>query len=52
MITDMDGRLRVCRFFCNSDEPKTGLARDLGDRLQSRNVPFETYDDCNKTESG
>ena len=26
--------------FCEGDEPKSGLARDLGDRLQSRNVPF------------
>ena len=24
---------------------KSGLARDLGDCLQSRNVPFGTYDD-------
>lgn len=27
-------------FVCNGDEPKSGLARGLGDRLQSRNVPF------------
>ena len=28
--------------FCIDDEPKSGLARDLGDCLQSRNVPFGT----------
>ena len=33
-------------FFCNSDEPKSGLVRTLGDRLQSRDVPFDTSDDC------
>ncbi len=32
-------------FFCISDEPKSELARDLGDRLQSRNVPFGTSGD-------
>ena len=32
--------------FCNSNEPKSGLARDLGDCLQSRNVPFGTSGDC------
>ena len=32
--------------FCIGDEPKSGLARDLGDRLQSRNVPFGTSGDC------
>ena len=26
--------------FCIGNEPKFGLARDLGDCLQSRNVPF------------
>ncbi len=31
--------------FCISDEPKSELARDLGDRLQSRNVPFGTSGD-------
>ena len=31
--------------FCNGDEPKSGLARDLGDRLQSRNVPLGTSGD-------
>ena len=36
------------RFFCIGDEPKSGLARDLGDRLQSRNVPFGTSGDCVK----
>ena len=30
---------------CNGDETKFGLARDLGDRLQSRNVPFGTSGD-------
>ena len=36
-------------FFCIGNEPKSGLARDLGDCLQSRNVPFGTSDDlCNK----
>ena len=29
----------ICSF-CNSDEPKSGLARNLGDRIQSRNVPL------------
>ena len=32
-------------FFCIGDEPKSGLARDLGDCLQSRNVPFDTSGD-------
>lgn len=27
-------------FFCNDDEPKFGLVKDRGDRLQSRDVPF------------
>ena len=31
--------------FCIGDEPKSGLARDLGDCLQSRNVPFGTSGD-------
>jgi len=26
-------------FLCAGDEPKSELARDLGDRLQSRNAP-------------
>ena len=26
-------------FFCAGDEPKSELAQDLGDRLQSRNAP-------------
>ena len=30
---------------CNGDEPKSGLARDLGDRLQFRDVPFYTSGD-------
>ena len=33
-------------FFCIGNEPKSGLARDLGDCLQSRNVPFGTSGDC------
>ena len=32
-------------FFCIGNEPKPGLARDLGDCLQSRNVPFGTSGD-------
>ena len=32
-------------FFCIGNEPKSGLARDLGDCLQSRNVPFGTSGD-------
>ncbi len=32
--------------FCVGDEPKSGLVRDLGDRLQSRNVTFGTSGDC------
>ena len=32
--------------YCNSNEPKSGLARDLGNCLQSRNVPFGTSGDC------
>ena len=32
-------------FFCIGTAPKSGLARDLGDRLQSRNVPFGTSGD-------
>ena len=31
--------------FCIGDEPKSGLARDLGDCLQSRSVPFGTSGD-------
>ena len=37
-------------FFCIGNEPKSGLARDLGDCLQSRNVPFGTSGDlCERT---
>ena len=39
------GLLRETRIFCIGDEPKSGLARDLGDCLQSRNVPFGTSGD-------
>ena len=35
--------------FCNGNEPKSGLVRDLGDRLQSRNVPFGTSGDLRNT---
>ena len=31
--------------FCIGDEPKSGIARDLGDCLQFRNVPFGTSGD-------
>ena len=44
-ITDRPGYGAVLLIFCIGDEPKSGLARDLGDCLQSRNVPFGTYDD-------
>ena len=36
---------RLLLFDCASDEPKSVLARDLGNRLQSRNVPFGTSGD-------
>lgn len=29
--------------FLHCDEPKSGLARDLGDRLESRNVYFGIF---------
>ena len=32
-------------FFCIGNEPKSGLDDDLGDCLQSRNVPFGTSGD-------
>ena len=35
----------ACPFFGIGNEPKSGLARDLGDCLQSRNVPFGTSGD-------
>ena len=38
-------------FFCIGNEPKSGLARDLGDCLQSRNVPFGTSGDSDGQES-
>ena len=40
----LDDILPDCAF-CNGDKPKSGLARDLGDRLHSRNVPFGTSGD-------
>ena len=36
--------------FCTGDEPKSGLARDLGDRLQSRNVTYDTSGDYTEKE--
>ena len=37
---------RSCaRLFCIGDEPKSGFARDLGDCLQSQNMPFGTSGD-------
>ena len=39
------GQISSVVFICIGDEPKSGLARDLGDCLQSRNVPFGTYGD-------
>ena len=38
-------RMDIESFSCIGDEPKSGLARDLGDCLQSRNVPFGTSGD-------
>ena len=38
--------------FCISDEPKSKLAWDLGDRLQSQNVPLGTSDDLWEIEGG
>ncbi len=32
-------RQETAGIFCAGDEPKSELARDLGDRLQSRNAP-------------
>ena len=37
--------------FLGLREPKSGLARDLGDCLQSRNVPFGTSGDSANTAS-
>ena len=44
-ITDRPGYGAVLLIFCIGDEPKSGLARDPGDCLQSRNVPFGTSGD-------
>ena len=44
-ITDRPGYGAVLLIFCIGDEPKSGLARDLGDCLQTRNVPFGTSGD-------
>ena len=43
----MNGRMPANRYplFVVCDEPKSGLARDLGDCLQTRNVPFGTSGD-------
>ncbi|RGC74084.1 hypothetical protein DW655_02225 [Lachnospiraceae bacterium AM23-2LB] len=38
-------RMDIESFSCIGDEPKSGLARDLGDCLQSRNVPLGTSGD-------
>ena len=38
--------------FCISDETKSKLAWDLGDRLQSQNVPLGTSDDLWEIEGG
>ena len=40
-----NGYREVSVSFCIGNEPKSGLARDLGDCLQSRNVPFGTSGD-------
>lgn len=37
---------------CNGDEPKHGLVRGLGDRLQSRNVPPGTSGDLRQSVKG
>ena len=34
-----NNQVMVFPFFCAGDEPKSELARDLGDRLQTRNAP-------------
>ena len=39
-------RIECGSFFVQAAEPKPGLARGLGDRLQSRNVPPGTSGDC------
>lgn len=36
--------------FCDSDKPKSGLVRDLGARLPSRNVPFGASGDFSGNE--
>ena len=41
----MASKCADARFICIGDEPTPGLARDLGDRLESRNVPFGTSGD-------
>ena len=41
-----NNQVMVFPFFCAGDEPKSELARDLGDRLQSRNAPFGASGDC------
>lgn len=42
----MRGRNRAS--FLYGDEPKSGLSRDLGDRFQSRNMPFGAFSDSNE----
>lgn len=46
MKSDEKRRERSGLFFYDGDEPKPGLARDPGGRLQSRNVPFGTSGNC------
>jgi len=37
--------MRAVPFLAMATSQKFGLARDFGDRLQSRNVPFDTSGD-------
>lgn len=39
----------VSAFFCAGGEPRSGLARDPGSRLRSRDVPLDT---CSDSETG
>ena len=46
LIRQMNVELKkTCLLYTSGNEPKSGLARDLGDCLQSRNVPFGTSGD-------
>ena len=42
---ELQPKNRLKLFACIGDEQKSGPARDLGDRLQSRKTPFGTYGD-------